>query len=89
MEEIPDEQAGGLGRSLSMMSIESLVRKVRYVHYTQSINLTHMTCMYSKRENETQFTISMSPLTQTCKDKLATLATSTTSVTTGIAELSQ
>jgi len=89
MEEIPDEQAGGLGRSSSMMSIESLVRKVRYVHHPQSINLIHMTCMYSQRENETRFTISMSPLTQTRKDKLATPATSTTSVTTGIAELSQ
>jgi hypothetical protein len=28
MEEIPDEQAGGLSRSTSMMSIESLARKV-------------------------------------------------------------
>ena len=89
MEEIPDEQAGVLGHSSSMMSIESLVRKVRYVHYPQSINLIHMTCMYSKQEIETQFTIFMSSLTQTRKDKLATLATSTTSVTTGIAELSQ
>ena len=89
MEEIADEQAGGLGCSSSMMSIESLVWKVRYVHHSQSINLIHMTCMYSQWENETRFTISMSPLTQTHKDKLATPVTSTTSVTMGIAELSQ
>jgi hypothetical protein len=89
MEEIPDEQAGGLGCSSSMMSIESLVRKVSNVHHPQFINLIYMTCMYSRQENKTQFTISMSPLTQTRKDKLVTLVTSTTSDTMGIAKLSQ
>jgi hypothetical protein len=33
MEEIPDEQVGGLSRSSSMISIESLVRKVNNVHH--------------------------------------------------------
>jgi hypothetical protein len=89
MEEIPDEQAGGLSRSSSMMSIESLVRKVSNVHHPQSINLIHMTCMYSRQENETRFTISMSLLIQTRKDKLVTPVTNTTSATTGIAKLSR
>jgi hypothetical protein len=88
MEEISDEQAGGLSRSSSMMTIESLVRKVHNVHYPLSINLIHMTCMYSQQENETQFTISMSLSTRTRKDKLVTPVTSTTSATTGIAKLS-
>jgi hypothetical protein len=56
MEEIPDEQVGGLGHSFSMMSIESLVQKVNNVHYPLSINLIHMTCMYSWQENKTRFT---------------------------------
>ena len=89
MEEIPDEQAGGLSCSSSMMTIESLVRKVHNVHYPLSINLIHMTCMYSRWENETRFTISTSLLTQNHKDKLVTLVTSTTSTTMGIAKVSR
>ena len=89
MEEIPDEQAGGLGPSSSMMSIESLVRKVGNVHHSLCIIFINLTCMYSRQENETQFTTSMSPSPQTRKDKLVTLATSTTSAITGIAKLSR
>ena len=89
MEEIPDEQAGGLSRSSSMMSIESLVRKVSNVHHPLYINLIHMTCMYSRQENEIRSTISTSPSTRTRKDKLVTPVTNTTSATTGIAKLSR
>src|ERR1700683_4714549 len=60
MEEILDEQVGDLSHSSSMMIIESLVWKIHNVHYPLSINLIHMTCMYSRQENETQFTISTS-----------------------------
>jgi hypothetical protein len=37
IEEIPDEQAGGLSASSSMISIESVVRKVR--------NIDHSLCL--------------------------------------------
>ena len=50
MEEIPDEQVGGLSRSSSMMSIESLVRKVSNVYHSLcliQINLINLACMYS------------------------------------------
>ena len=39
MEEIPDKQAGGLGRSSFMISIESLVQKVGNVHHLLCIIL--------------------------------------------------
>ena len=84
MEEIPDEQAGGLSRSSSMMSIESLVRKVGKCSL---FTVYYLNCMCSLQENETQFTTSTSPSPQTCKDKLVTLATNTTSATMGIAKL--
>ena len=87
MEEIPDEQAGGLSRSSSMMSIESLVWKVNNVHHALCINLINLTCMHSRRANETQFTTSTSLSPRTRKVKLVTLVTSTTSATTGIAKL--
>jgi len=60
MEEIHDEQAGGLSCSSSMMSIESLVWKVNNVHHALCINLINLTCMHSRRANETQFTTSTS-----------------------------
>jgi len=89
MEEIPDEQAGGLSHSSSMISIESLVRKVGNVHCSLCIIFINLNCVYSQRENETRFTTSMSLSPQTHKDKLVTLATSTTSATMGIAKLSR
>src|SRR5882672_1180585 len=73
MEEIPDEQAGGLSRSSSMMSIESLIRKVNNVHHALCINLINLTCMHNRRANKTQFTTSMSLSPRTHKVKLVTL----------------
>jgi hypothetical protein len=90
MEEIPDEQVGGLSRSSSMMSIESLVRKVSNVYHSLcliQINLINLACMHSRQENETQSTTSTSLSPRTRKDKLVTPVTATTSATTGIAKL--
>jgi hypothetical protein len=53
MEEIPDEQAGGLSHSSSMMSIESLVQKVSNVHHSLCLNLINVMCTYSRQENKT------------------------------------
>src|SRR6202040_3104775 len=63
MEEIPDQQVGGLSHSSSMMSIESLVRKVSNIYHSLcliQINLINLACMYSWQENETQSTTSTS-----------------------------
>jgi hypothetical protein len=90
MEEIPDEQAGGLSHSSSMMSIKSLVWKVSNVYHSLcliQINLINLACMYSQQENETQSTTSTSLSSRTRKDKLVTPVTATTSATTGIAKL--
>ena len=90
MEEIPNEQSGGLSHSSSMMSIKSLVWKVSNVYHSLcliQINLINLACMYSWQENETQSTTSMSLSPRTHKNKLVTLVTATTSATTGIAKL--
>ena len=87
MEEIPDEQVGGLSCGSSMISIESLVQKVNNVHHALCINLIDLTCMHSRQANKTQFTTSTSLSPRTHKVKLVTLVTSTTSATTGIAKL--
>ena len=88
--EIPNEQAGGLNCSSSMMSIESLVWKVSNIYHSLcliQINLINLACMYSRQENETQTTTSMSLSPRTCKDKLVTLVTATTSAAMGITKL--
>jgi hypothetical protein len=53
MEEISDEQAGGLSHSSSMISIESLVRKVNNVHHALCINLIYLTCIHNWQANKT------------------------------------
>src|SRR5882724_3858641 len=90
MEEIPNEQPGGLSHSSSMMSIESLVQKLSKIYHSLcliQINLINLACMYSQQENETQSTTSMSLSPQNHKDKLVTLVTATTSATMGITKL--
>ena len=90
MEEIPNEQVGGLSHSSSMMSIKSLVWKVSNVYHSLcliQINLIDLACMCSQQENETQYTTSMSLSPQTRRDKLVTLVTATTSATMGITKL--
>ena len=90
MEEIPNEQVGGLSCSFSMMSIESLVQKVSNNYNSLcliQINLINVACMYSRQENGTQFTTFTGLSPQTRKDKLVTPVTATTSATTGIATL--
>jgi hypothetical protein len=91
-EDTPHEQPSGLSASSSMISIESLIRKVRAAHSidrVMQIYFNNLACMCSRRENETRFTISTSLSPRTHKDKSVTRVTNTINATMGIAKLSR
>ena len=70
----------------SLISVESLVRKVSNISYH---SLIHLTRMYSQRENETRSIISMKLSPQTHVEKLVIPVTGTTSAITEITRLSR